>query len=418
MRLSVKIGNAFAMCLAALATSSLSPTPVNAQQDTAPATNCPETVTHFRATHLYPMGCGSRTPPARSQLPPPLNNFEGVWLVEISGDERRSGSWYAALRQGHEGVDYRDPDGPWILTGEFRTYNASPSEVSAARIRTVFFDGESGGPMVVHPAGQEGVLIGRWSRDDKHADVAWRKIAPSRIESLTFNSNWERPDGSPVSDHIDYGQRAGRFEFGGPMGCGGGMRGNCHRVFLTIFGKNLAGPHSIWLDPESHLELIESHFVGVSGSSVPTVGYMKSVMRDQSETAAINLVFAVWDGIRPGSHVIWLDDIPIVFEINFPPSEAEVQPPPVSPARIRYVRPVQDGYAGIEGPLSVDGGPYAVEVRYDGEPPGQRTVAVTVQWPTRDGTGDKELVAEQSPDNPLLYYSEHFTVMSLKGSDR
>lgn len=277
---------------------------------------CPDPVSFMEQAQLYEAACGSHTPLPASQLSDVEREFEGVWRVEVASDDGTT-SYFAALSKGLGDVGYRDPNGPWTLIGQFRTYPVAPQDVSASGLTTAFYDGSDAEPMRVQSMGQSGMLGGQWSYKGRTFRVTWQKTAPPRVTSVTFDSNWSRHDGTHVSESVTMGEAEGGFEFWGPMGCGG-ARGNCHRVYLTVYGDNLAGPRAIWLDPLSHLELIETRFVNVRDETSTTGFAMKGAVANQADTKAISFQFAVRDGITAGAYTLWFGDIPIPFEIRLP----------------------------------------------------------------------------------------------------
>lgn len=276
---------------------------------------CDETVDVMRAIALYPDSCGSDFPPPRSWLSKEDRDLEGVWRIEVQSAYGGSATYFASLGKGLESVDYRNPDGPWSLIGEFRTYPVTPFSVSSGGLRTVFYDGRDGQVMEVRPSGQPNRLAGQWVFNEERAKVTWQKIEPPQIASVWIDSNLSRADGSRITDEVAFGGRPGVLELPEGLGCGG-MQGNCHRVYLAISGTNLAGPNPVWLDPASHLDLLETRFVNARNESSPTAGYMKGAVKDQSATRWISFQFMVRDGIESGRFTLWFGNTPIPIEIR------------------------------------------------------------------------------------------------------
>lgn len=362
------------------------------------ATNCPESVRHFSAAQHYPMSCGRFRPPERD---PSIDAMEGVWEVIIQ-DEKDPQHWYAALSKGLNGVSHRDPNGAWTLIGMFRTYAATPDRVSTDGVETIFFDGSGDYRMRVSRGAAANVMQGRWTNGEKSALAIWRKKPPAQIRSITFNSNYKKANGADVSNTVLFGARPGRFEFQDPLGCGyGHMRGNCHLIYITIAGQNLAGPHEIWLDPLSHMELLETRFL-YSGDSFPTAAAMKWIVTGEPVVEAIQLQFAVWDGVKSGSYNLWFDGqpIPFYFHIENDPDENDKQQPNL--IMLQALSNGRERVSQIE-----EGAPFRLVAHYDGDYPDPWAAVEAPGLPKIDAGGRlaPQTIILQRTDNPRILQS-------------
>jgi len=283
----------------------------------APAEQCPETVAHFQAVQWYPNSCGSQTPPYA--IDASVQSMEGAWNIEVIS-ESESSYWIGALSKGFIGVGLREPDGDWGLIGEFRTYLASPVEVTSGSLVTAFIDGDGAEALRVGGAANTGFLTGQHSRGDQVSTANWRKLPPPRVGAVEFDSNRRDADGEPVLSTLQLDgsvdeQGVGRIELNHPVSCGAGMRGNCTSLYVTVYGENLAQPAPVWLDPNSHMELLDTSFLFGDNESYSTDFAMKWMVTGEPETQAVRFRFVIWDGAKPGRYVLWYGDTPIPFDL-------------------------------------------------------------------------------------------------------
>jgi len=145
------------------------------------------------------------------------------------------------------------------------------------------------------------------------------------------------------------------------------MRGNCPRFQIVVYGKNFAGPHHIWIDPASYIELSGRAYLCAKGRTYTVDAEWTNC--SQSDKAGVNVVGVVlsgfiWDGVSPGPKTVWIDGRPVPFELvirGYPDANREPQPALVA------LRALGDGGAPLD--RITEGVGFVLEATYDGAHP-------------------------------------------------
>lgn len=268
---------------------------------------------------------------ARAQDP---STLEGNWFIVWEGFPE-GGSTPAALslfkrwdracrpRGELEGCLWsaeRDETSAWTLNGQWGEslgssyYGPDALTVSpdgSIRIEQPYFVlGHWGGDSEVHPQGPD-ALIGRWSYGDTEGTERWTRAVPV-LHTVAFvtDSAREVPAGQP-------GLVPATFDayWWGP---GNDMRGNRPSFYVRMLGDNLWGHHVV-------------NFVEEIGLEPTSMSYIRGEDDGRlrpGNIVGLNLEVVIWPGVTPGRKVLWLDDIPIPFDLRiegFPSSRTEAR---------------------------------------------------------------------------------------------
>lgn len=381
-------------------------------EESASASPCPETVAFFEFAQNWPESCGTVVPPNVSGAPEGgTAALEGVWEIEVRTKDGPL-RWVGALNKGLAHVGARTPDAPWNFIGNLTgpidepklpfigdTFSVTPEAVSGAGVKVSL----GGYEITVSPAGAANMMTGRWRRRDETGVVIWRKRPPASVRSVRFYSNFKDADGEDVVDEIAMGSRPARIEARHVVGCGyGHMRGNCHRVYVTIYGSGLEGPHEVWLDPNSHMELLERRYIFQDDNTFPASSAMGWIVSSRRSVKGIQLQFALWDGARPGPQILWFDGRPIPFDfiIHGYPDEKEEKKPSLL---------TLEAWAAEGAPVTQveEGAPFRLTAKYDGEYPDPWVAVDAPGLPRIDAGGrlEPQTIILQRTDDPRILQS-------------
>lgn len=267
--------------------------------------------------------CGTnKLPDFMSTKFDPNIDFEGNWTEEYKKDGkvvavRRVSLYKTQISYGSFVVtpSRQDRRGPWScsrIDGWEIDTNGNRSRSGAGPIWCSI--GENGeltsssyGSVVMSKAGPN-QMSGTWAIDDnwtkrhEKGTGASRRAIP-RIDRVQFV-------GDKV-DEITYGDDTGTLEFKYQGPVYGHARANRRNVYISVYGENLWGFHRMWIDPVHNLEIGGASYI--QGKADPD-GSFNSVI-------GITFGFVTWPGMFPGKKILWIDDIPIPFELvltNFP----------------------------------------------------------------------------------------------------
>jgi hypothetical protein len=161
------------------------------------------------------------------------------------------------------------------------------------------------------------------------------------------------------------------------------MRGNRRNIYIEVYGENLWGYHRTWIDRVHNLEPYGTGYILRKANS--------SGFGDQ--IVGIRFKFVTWPDMFPGKKVLWIDDIPIPFELvlnNYPkerlPAAEQInaylqQRAEPESIEMRYVRRREDRYEILETLPFYE--PIYVELAFKKEPEQlRREVVVEVQGAT------------------------------------
>ena len=311
------------------------------EEEIAPAeaiaeSSCPETVSFFDGAQKFPGSCGAVVPPQVPGSPPDsLKIYEGVWDVRLEGKDEVV-EWVGVLSKGMGVVGQRAPNAEWSIFGAWsaaydsgvvpflRNLGGRVDSISAGALRA----NVSGYEITVHPNGSTS-LVGRWKYRDTNGMAVWSRRPQAQISELIYNSNRADEAGNRIISRVRPGE-VGRLEFNHPVTCGyGHMRGNCHNIYISVYGWPMGAPLDVWLDPVSHLEHLQSRFVYEGGDKAPEANYsMGSSIVARGLIDHMQLQFVAWDGMTPGKQVLWIDGQAYPFDIVIHGYPEETEPEP------------------------------------------------------------------------------------------
>jgi len=181
----------------------------------------------------------------------------------------------------------------------------------------------------VYPTGNPDVLRGEWQYEDQTGPTQWRRRnTTSRVHAINISNAVQDENGEWTADFYATQDRAGKLHRADGVTCGyGQMRGNCERVYVTFLGDNFAGPHQVWIDPSTYMEIGEVGWVCRNGEYF--AGGWSGCGYDEEpvdRVAGIRVQIVMWDGMKSGPVNLWVDGrpLPIELEIGDSPVEDEI----------------------------------------------------------------------------------------------
>lgn len=361
---------------------------------------CPEDLTATASNAGWLDVCGTGRPPVLA-----VNPLDGIWEVDAPGNPKIDA--LTIFMHGNYGILHRgDSNKPSPAHGVWRLKDQELYHGRGFAVRLhVSEDGvvQTGLGQFgycscvqlkwrVRPTSDPNMMIGEWSYSDDQRGVSiWRRRSGKAvIRSVIIDAAFKNEQGERVSDQFGYRSRAGRFERRHPVGCGGGMRGNCSALWVTVLGENFAGAHDVWVDPATRFELWEARWVCKNGQTTASAWYKCGVGSVPGDTVAgIQFKFNLWDGIKPGPINIWVDDQPIPVNVmlhGFPGEETE-KPQLISLTAFDLENKKLLAFT--------EGAPFVLEAVYEDDHP---DAWVNVEFPLEDNATIAAAGAGQSPD--------------------
>lgn len=371
-------------------------------------TRCPEDAQWIDLAQLFPEQCGLDRPPPSYGAE---HRLDGVWEVFSPGDQPYDHlKIYVHMKEGilHR-VDPNQPS-PAVAVVRYKGFDQyAPGggaiilhENEDGSIETALGQFGYCSCVSVHwrmrPTGDPNVMRGEWEYDGAKGAAVWRRHSiVAKIRSVTISSAVHGADGDLVADSFAYGSRRGRLERNHPISCGyGELRGNCDRVWVTIFGDSFFGAHDIWLDPAYHMELDRAQWLCTNGEAQGSVWrYCDGPGQPGVGVAGIQLVLNLRSGMKPGPINLWVDGQPIPIEVvlaGYPEEEEE------RPALVSLKATDADGEAvtRIE-----EGKPFMLTATYDGEHPDAWTRVAAPNLPSTEVAGklvEQEVILQRTED--------------------
>jgi len=93
------------------------------------------------------------------------------------------------------------------------------------------------------------------------------------------------------------------------------MRGNRPEFRVDIYGENLWGVHYPWIDPRTRLELEDQYYI--CGNGERNSGWT-ACSGQAGGVVGISYGVNVWNGVKPGTKMLFLDGVAITFELVVP----------------------------------------------------------------------------------------------------
>ena len=339
---------------------------------------CPKIMQKRTAAKHWPEACGTGRPP--EDLMPANGEFTGLWDIQAPNNGFMEEILVALTRGGH-GVGYLSATGNLVPAGSMRRkgashyghFNPNVMAVESGRLKlhlaTGGFAGRTKLWLEVRPSGSPDVLVGEWQYGEKKrirgGPATMRRRPPARFSRITIGNARRGKDGS---DRFAFGERPGRIERSHPVTCGAGRsRANCDRVWITIEGENLAGGHTVWIDPASHMEIRDAGWTCRNGKRRDYgAGWTRcgGTKRAGDGVVALSMRLYLWDGIAPGRRTLWVDGKPIPIEMvihGYPKDKEKPKPDLVS---LRAL----DGKGTVLDALDEDG-PFVLEAVFKADHP-------------------------------------------------
>lgn len=382
---------------------------------TEPGSLCPEDMKGIAAKQGGVEACGTGRPPVVKPNP-----LDGIWEVKSPGNPKVA-AMTIFMHSGYGILHRTNPNHPspahavWRMKGANRYgRNSFSLSLSVAQDGTV--ETRAGQFAFcncvkiywkVKPTSDPNIMVGEWrygKRGAKRGVSTWhRRSGKGVVRSVTINKAYQDSDGAWVSDQFDYGSRPGIIERRHPVGCGGGMRGNCGSIWITVLGQNFAGAHDVWVDPATRLELWKARWVCKNGKSEDKWVRCGIGSTPGETVAGILFKLNLWDGMVPGPINIWVDGQPIPININLSgyPDE-EPKPQLVSLAAL-------DAQDNQLSELK-EGVPFAVKVVFDADHPDDW---VSVDVPIAASSMKKAVL--QKTDDPKIFVSQWLSLEAATG---
>ena len=380
---------------------------------------CPEDVRWISLAQRFPEQCGLDRPPASYNQ---QHRLDGVWDIYSTGDQPYAAvKIYVHMPGGTlPGGDpkqlppatilsrQKGADQPGWVSGSIVLHEQKDGSVEAAYGQFKYC---SCVPVVwrVRSTGDPDVMTGEWDFGGVKGATVWRRHSPQvTIRSVVVSRALPDAQGNLVDDRFSYGTRRGRLERTHPVTCGyGSMRGNCDRVWVTIWGDGFAGAHDVWLDPAYHMELGGTRWLCRNG------GYQTDAWHGCDGTGepgggvtGLQTLLILRDGMKPGPLNLWVDGQPIPIDVvlNGYPEEK-----PATPALVSFeARNAQDEpVARIE-----EGVPFRLTATFDAAHPDAWTPVGLPELPKIEVAGklvEQEVILQRESD-PKRFHSEWMTL--------
>lgn len=351
--------------------------------------------------------CGTGRP-----APGSAHFLDGIWEIKSPGNGKIAS--LTIFTNFSYGVLHRsDPNQPsptvgaWRLEGDtgfrrdtfaFRPNLADDGGVTAAEGQFEFCNCVKM-RWEVHQTGDADILVGTWRYDEQTGPSIWRRrSAAPTIRSVTIGEAAFDAAGEAVNDSYGFGQRAGRITRAEPVTCARQNRRNCDDIWVSLFGDNFGGAHTIWIDPASHIELDgEAGWYCRDGAFV---GYWNRCGMGASEpdgnVAGIGVKLRLWDGLTSGRYNLWVAGTPVPIEV-----EIGGMPAPEAPALVLLDARDPEGTQITE---VREGEPFIVSAHYDGPHP---DTWVALEMPALRpvaGAADRTMVLQRTED-PKVFES-------------
>ncbi len=220
---------------------------------------------------------------------------------------------------GRSGVGFRrDPSARWLAQLWFPTatsygVNAGESEeISVGSNGAVSIDygyyvlGQWGGWSDL--AFNGGNLEGTWGYQDRTGPVTWERMDPV-LRALApmrgaYPSGPAVAIGSPLLLETDYLDEVYS------------MRGNRNSVWFAVYGENLWGRHYPWVAPETGLEIDRVVYLCNIKNGGRAESNDDQVCLAQGGVIGLKIGLLVWENVRSGNYIFYLDNQPIPLRIE------------------------------------------------------------------------------------------------------
>lgn len=180
----------------------------------------------------------------------------------------------------------------------------------------------------VYPTDNPDVLRGEWEYEDQRGPTQWRRRDAPRVRAVSISDAVLDDDGQLATDFYAVEDRAGTLHRPDAVTCGyGQMRGNCPSIDITVLGENFAGPHQVWIDPATFMEIGTVGWVCRNGDFHK--GGWFDCGYDQEPTdrvAGIRMQVRLRDGMKSGPVNLWVNGrpLPIDVQIDGSPNENSI----------------------------------------------------------------------------------------------
>ena len=164
----------------------------------------------------------------------------------------------------------------------------------------------------------EGSWTSRYNGKDMKGQSVWRRAVPKVTRAVFhFNPGAKfRPVMQESATAPNERRAEVRLQYDAwDWGPKNDMRGNRPGFRVDIYGENLWGVHYPWIDPRTRLELDDNYYI--CGNGERNKGWTACIGQ-RGGVVGISYDLNIWDGVKPGTKMLFLDGVPVTFELVVP----------------------------------------------------------------------------------------------------
>ena len=164
----------------------------------------------------------------------------------------------------------------------------------------------------------DGTWTSRYNGKDIRGQSVWRRAVP-RITRAVFHFNAgtrmapDKRESATAPNELKAEVRLGYDPW--DWGPSNNMRGNRPTFRVDIYGENLWGVHYPWIDPRTRLELDDNYYI--CGNGERNAGWT-ACLGKAGGVVGISYGVNIWNGVKPGTKMLFLDGVPVTFELVVP----------------------------------------------------------------------------------------------------
>jgi len=159
---------------------------------------------------------------------------------------------------------------------------------------------------------------GTWTSSHNGKDIngqsVWRRAVPQVTRAVFhFNLGTQKLESAtaPNEHRAEVRMKYDSFWWGPDNN----MRGNRPEFRVDIYGENLWGVHYPWIDPRTRLELEDEYYI--CGNGERNRGWT-ACLGQAGGVVGISYGLNIWNGVKPGTKMLFLDGVPVTFELVVP----------------------------------------------------------------------------------------------------